>query len=87
MRLIGCPETWLNNYQPTIVNNSQKQYLVKSADHEAPHYAVSSTRPLPRHSQAQMSSSVPYYPTSPAYVPPSACMTNIHTHIKQQPKL
>jgi len=74
MRLIG-------------VNSSEKQYLVKSADHEAPHYAVSSTPLYPRHSEAQMSSSVPYYPTPSAYVPPSVGVTQIHTHIKQQPKL
>jgi hypothetical protein len=63
------------------------QYQVNSADQEVLPNAVFSILPLPRHSQAQISPSLPYYQTSSAYVPPSVWETKIHTHIKKQAKL
>ena len=66
---------------------SPEQYLVSSADHKTPNYAVFSTTLLARPSSAQIFSSAPYTKTPLAYVSPSPWATKFQTHTKQQVKL
>ena len=58
---------------------SPEQYWVRSTDHSAPHYVVSSTPLSPRPSQAQIFSSPPYSQTPSACVPLSVSATMFHT--------
>jgi len=53
---------------------SPAQYLVRSTDHLAPLYAISSIPPLPR-------------PSPTASLPPKMSATKFHTHTKQQARL
>ena len=62
-------------------------YWVRSTNHLAPRYAISSIPPLPRPSQVQIFSSTPYFQTRSASFPPAMSETKFHTHIKQQAKL
>jgi len=70
-----------------IIDLITQRYLVRSTQHEALNYGVFST-PLPlRLSCTQISSSPPYSQTSSAYVHPSAQVTKLHIHTKQEAKL
>jgi len=65
---------------------SPAQYWVRSTNHLAPHYAISSIPPLPRPTSVQIFST-PCSQTPLASFPPAMSVTNIHTHTKQQTKL
>ena len=66
---------------------SPAQYWVRSTNHFAPRYAISSIPPLPRPSQVQIFSSTPCSKTPSASFPPSMSVTKFHTHTKQQARL
>ena len=55
---------------------SPAQYWVRSTDHLAPSYAVSSIPPLPRPSYIQIFSSTPYSQTPSTSFPPSMSATS-----------
>ena len=62
---------------------SPAQYWVRSTNHSAPRYAISSIPPIPRPSSVQIFSSTPNSPTPSASFPPLMSATKFHTHIKQ----
>ena len=59
---------------------SPAQYWVRSTDHLAPRYAVSSILPLPLPSYVQIFSSTPCSQTPSASYPPAMSTTKFHTH-------
>ena len=66
---------------------SPAQYWVRSTNHLAPRYAVSSIPPLPLPSYVQIFSLTPCSEiTSPSF-PPAMSTTKLQTHTKQQAKL
>ena len=66
---------------------SPAQYWVRSTNHLAPRYAISSIPPLPRPSYVQKFSSTPCSQRPSASFPPAMSATKFHTHTKQQAKL
>jgi len=66
---------------------SPARYWVRSTNHLAPRYAISSIPPLPRPSYVQMFSSTSCSQTPSASFPPAISTTKFHTHTKQQAKL
>ena len=66
---------------------SPTQYWVRSTNHLAPRYAISSIPPLPRHSSVQIFSSTSCSQTPSSSFPPAMSATKFHTHTKQQAKL
>ena len=66
---------------------SPAQYWVRSTNHLAPRYAISSIPPLPRPSYVHIFSSTPCSHTPSASFPPAMSMTKVHIHRKQQAKL
>ena len=65
---------------PSFSILSPAQYWVRSTNHSAPRYAVSSTPPLPRPSSVQIFSSTPCSQTPSASFPPAMSATKFHTH-------
>ena len=61
---------------------SPAQYWVRSTNHLALSYTISSIRPLPRPSWVQIFSSTPCSQTPSASFPPSMSATKFHTHTK-----
>ena len=61
---------------------SPAQYWVRSTDHLAPRYAISSIPPLSRHSYVQIFSSAPCSKTPSASFPSAMSATKFHTHTK-----
>ena len=66
---------------------SPAQYWVRSTNHLAPRYEISSISPLPRPSYVQIFSSTPFSQTPSASFPPAMSTTKFHTHTKQHRKL
>ena len=66
---------------------SSAQYWVRSTNHLALLYAVSSIPPLPRPSLVQIFSSTPCSQTPSASFPPAMSATKFHTHTEQHAKL
>ena len=66
---------------------SPAQYWVRSTNHLAPRYAISSIPRLPRLSYVQIFSSTPFSQTPSASFPPAMSATKFHTRTKQQAKL
>ena len=66
---------------------SPAQYWVRSTNHLAPRYAVSSIPPLPRPSYVQIISSTPCSQTPSASFPPAISTTKFHTHTKTTDKI
>ena len=60
---------------------SPAQYWVRSTNHLAARYAISSIPPLPRPSSVQIFSSLPCSQTPSASFPPAMSTTKFHTHI------
>ena len=65
---------------------SPAQYWVRSTNHLAPRYTISSIPPLPRSSYVQIFSSTPCSQTPSASFPPAVSTNKFHTHTKQQAK-
>jgi len=63
---------------------SPARYWMRSTNHLAPRYAISSSPPLPRPSWVQIFSSTPCSQTPSASFPPTMSTTKFHTHTKQQ---
>ena len=59
---------------------SPVQYWVRSTNHLAPRYTISSILPLPRPSYVQIFSSTPFSQTPSASFPPTMSPTKFHTH-------
>ena len=66
---------------------SPAQYWVRSTNHLAPRYAISSIHPLPRPSKVQIFSLTPCSQTPSDSFLPAMSVTKFHTHTKQQAKL
>ena len=66
---------------------SPARYWVRSTDHLAPRYAISSIPPLPRPSWVHIFSSAPCTQTPLASFPPAMSATKFHIHTKQPTKL
>ena len=66
---------------------SHAQYWVRSTDHLAPRYAISSITPLPRPSWVQIFSSAPCSQNPLASFPPAMSAIKFHTRTKQPEKL
>ena len=83
------PHTYAPHAQPISFFSilSPAQYWVRSTNHLAPRYAVSSIPPLPRPSYVQIFSSTPCSQTPSAFFPPAMSTTKFHTDTKQQAKL
>ena len=82
------PHPYMPRAQPISFSIlSPAQYWVRSTNHLAPRYAISSIPPLPRPSCFQIFSSTPCSQTPSASFPPAMSVTKFHTHTKQQAKL
>ena len=66
---------------------SPAHYWVRSTNHLAPRYAISSIPPLPRPSSVKIFSSTPCSQTPSTSFPPAISATKFHTRTIQQAKL
>ena len=63
---------------------SPAQYWVRSTNHLAPRYAISSIPPLPHPSSVQIFSSTPCSQTPSTSFPAAMSATKFHTHTKEE---
>ena len=76
------PHPYASHAQPISFFSilSPAQYWVRSTNHLAPRYAISTIPPLPFPSSVQIFSSTPCSQTPSASFPPAMSTTKLHTH-------